>query len=474
MIKIEFKLTLEQIADNAKKLESEINGQTNQIKKKLTEYGDLHKDSSCQRSIDAIYNGFSVLDILWNSLVKNMRVDCEVGIICAAYIGADYGLEKLCVRHEGNQKSLTQNIFIEERLDFTETYPFPKSNLLKIYSRALDKYSKMGLAELTEQYFIWLKDKAYRESKAYPQHENLISSIRGMIGEEYKFSGLSAKVVRTTTNNSRYRWENFGGYHETVEYFKSLILRIENFDYCKSLEILPAGKILPKGILLIGPPGTGKTTLAMTFCNEAKIPYEEISISDIGSSLVNESANNLQRKFDEAASYIKRKESQFSVLFIDELDAMAKKRSTHVNGHNEDDKVVTVLNDNMSGYKTVDGVIVLGATNVPEVLDNAVTRAGRFGVWKNMGYPTKDELGEIFKIYLGNQKGIDNVSTDRIISQYHQLEWTGAIVEEVITRAKTDRLTDHLKSNRKTDYRINTDDVFEAIADYMNERGIQR
>ena len=93
-------VTQKEIENTQQSLEKTINGYTHKIGNKLRQYGELYSDPSFERSIDAVYQGFAVIDILWNKLVKGKRLQKEVGMILAAYVGADYGLEYLGVRHD--------------------------------------------------------------------------------------------------------------------------------------------------------------------------------------------------------------------------------------------------------------------------------------------------------------------------------------------------------------------------------------
>ncbi|MBS1266729.1 MAG: VCP-like ATPase [Candidatus Woesearchaeota archaeon] len=462
MIKLE--LTQEQIEKRSFDLESRINGFSFKIKDKLISAGKKLEDSSSESAVSAIYSGFSILDLIWHSVVKTHRKESIVGILTAAYIGADYGLYNLTAKKTGRIKSMSRNVFSGKQIDFNQTYPYPLDDLLDIYSNGVDEYKNAGLSNITEQFFNWVKNRVIVESSKYPEIKEQLQDVRGNIDQIYSFRGISSKVKRSVDKSNKLIWNKFGGYHNVVDYLKTQAKFIQNFDYLISLDVLDHGDLLPKATILHGPPGTGKTTLLRIFCNEAGLPYEMFSCSEIGSQYVFGSSINIQNYFDEAASYIKRKESKFALVVIDELDALGRKRAYKSNGSNEDNKLVTTICENLDGHLAVDGVLVYGLTNMGDVLDPALTRPGRFETWLEMGFPNRKELNEIFSIYLAG-RGVGKVDVEHIINKYVDLKWTGALVEKVVIDAKRAKLDNHLDGQEQ--YLINTDDVCKQIELYQ-------
>lgn len=460
-------------------LEDMINGRKFQIRDKLASASRRNKDTGLEQSLLASYSCFSVIDVAWNWLVQTgiLERSSPEAAIFSSYLGADYGLSLLGAGDSGRTKIGERNCFTNESADFTRMYPLFLEGLLGSYSRALDTQSGIGLELLTGQYLSWIKDRALSEAERLPGFHESVSGIKGNICGSYDFSGMMRRSYRTgTEEESEFIWENFGGYKEEVDYFRDLALIIDRWDYCLSLGLLKKGELLPKGILLAGPPGTGKTRLARTFCNESGVPFDMIGVSDVGSSFVYETANNVQRKFDSAASYIRNKESPVSVLMIDELDSLGKARGDGSGSGREDDKVVTTIAQNMDGPKNVDGVLVIGTTNLPEAIDSCLTRGKRFEKTLYLGPLNRKYAEDIFSKYLGNCPGVDigRIARDYVAeparsarqtvereAAAREICWTGAMIASLSSAVKREKLIRHLKTG--ADYHLSTGDVIDEI-----------
>ncbi|HIH48493.1 TPA: ATP-binding protein [Candidatus Woesearchaeota archaeon] len=181
-------------------------------------------------------------------------------------------------------------------------------------------------------------------------------------------------------------WDSIGGYHAAKKVFRDLVFLISHLD--DALGYAAKEDILPRGILLAGPPGTGKSSLATIAAQQAAVPYEHIGANNF-SEYVNRSAMLLQHYFDRAAAAV-RAGSPAYLLMIDEIDAMGMTRSDHAR---EDAKVMSILLKNMDGAHTP-GVIVVGTTNRSDAIDPALRR--RF-LAMEMGLPDDQERAEIFQ-----------------------------------------------------------------------------
>lgn len=166
------------------------------------------------------------------------------------------------------------------------------------------------------------------------------------------------------------------------------------------------GAKIPKGALLVGPPGTGKTLLAKAVAGEAKVPFFSLSGSDFVEMFVGVGASRVRDLFKQA------KEKAPSIIFIDEIDAIGRARGKN-NGFGSNDERENTLNQlltEMDGFGTNSGVIILAATNRADVLDNALTRAGRFDRQIYVDMPDLNERREIFQVHLKPlklKKGLD-------------------------------------------------------------------
>lgn len=132
------------------------------------------------------------------------------------------------------------------------------------------------------------------------------------------------------------------------------------------------GASMPKGVLLVGPPGTGKTMLAKAVAGEANVPFFSISGSEFVEMFVGMGASKVRDLFKQA------KEKAPCIVFIDEIDAIGKKRDGQIGGNDEREQTLNQLLTEMVGFEGNNGVIILAATNRPESLDPALTRPGRF------------------------------------------------------------------------------------------------
>ena len=168
------------------------------------------------------------------------------------------------------------------------------------------------------------------------------------------------------------------------------------------------GASMPKGILLVGPPGTGKTMLAKAVAGEADVPFFSMSGSEFVEMFVGMGASKVRDLFKQA------KEKAPCIVFIDEIDAIGKKRDGQLGGNDEREQTLNQLLTEMDGFEGNNGVIILAATNRPESLDPALTRPGRFDRRVPVELPDLKGREEILKVHAKKIKLADNVDFNKI------------------------------------------------------------
>ena len=171
------------------------------------------------------------------------------------------------------------------------------------------------------------------------------------------------------------------------------------------------GASMPKGVLLVGPPGTGKTMLAKAVAGEANVPFFSMSGSEFVEMFVGMGASKVRDLFKQA------KEKAPCIVFIDEIDAIGKKRDGQIGGNDEREQTLNQLLTEMDGFGTNSGVIILAATNRADILDKALMRAGRFDRQIEVGLPDVKERAEIFDVHLRNIKLDPNLDRDFLAKQ---------------------------------------------------------
>jgi cell division protease FtsH len=201
------------------------------------------------------------------------------------------------------------------------------------------------------------------------------------------------------------------------------------------------GARMPKGVLLVGPPGTGKTLLARAVAGEAAVPFFSISGSEFVEMFVGVGAARVRDLFEQA-----RKQAP-CIIFIDELDALGAARGfSMLGGHDEKEQTLDQLLAEMDGFDTRSGVVILAATNRPEILDPALLRAGRFDRHVLVDRPDKIGRTQILKVHLRTAKAAANVDPDKVAALTPG--FTGADLANLVneaalhaTRRKADAVT---------------------------------
>ncbi|MEI3245730.1 MAG: ATP-dependent zinc metalloprotease FtsH [Lachnospiraceae bacterium] len=193
----------------------------------------------------------------------------------------------------------------------------------------------------------------------------LISQAGGKNALMFGSGNGNAKVYVPSTEGIRF--DDVAGEDEAKENLAEIVDYLHNPD-----KYTQAGASMPKGVLLVGPPGTGKTMLAKAVAGEAGVPFFSMSGSEFVEMFVGMGASKVRDLFKQA------KEKAPCIVFIDEIDAIGKKRDGQIGGNDEREQTLNQLLTEMDGFEDNNGVIILAATNRPESLDPALTRPGRF------------------------------------------------------------------------------------------------
>ncbi|MFN3951795.1 MAG: ATP-dependent zinc metalloprotease FtsH [Thermaurantimonas sp.] len=235
-----------------------------------------------------------------------------------------------------------------------------------------------------------------------------MSSMGGGPGGQIFNIGKSKAQLFDKNTNVKVTFKDVAGMEGAKEEIQEIVNFLKNPEKYTNL----GGKI-PKGALLAGPPGTGKTLLAKAVAGEAKVPFFSLSGSDFVEMFVGVGASRVRDLFKQA------KEKAPSIIFIDEIDAIGRARgkASFSGGNDERENTLNQLLTEMDGFQTNETVIVLAATNRPEILDRALTRAGRFDRTIYIDLPDLNERKEIFKIHLRRIKYSQGLDIDFLAKQ---------------------------------------------------------
>ncbi|MBZ2169944.1 MULTISPECIES: ATP-dependent zinc metalloprotease FtsH [Marinobacter] len=237
----------------------------------------------------------------------------------------------------------------------------------------------------------------------------------------FDFSKSRARLARKETSTTTL--DDVAG----IESAKRDITEI--IDFLRAPEKYRAvGADMPKGVLLVGPPGTGKTLLARAIAGEAEVPFFSISASEFIEMFVGVGAARVRDMFQEA-----RKEAP-SLIFIDELDAVGRSRGTGLGGgHDEREQTLNQILTEMDGFEPHENILVLAATNRPDVLDSALLRPGRFDRTITLDRPHKDAREAILKVHVRKVPLADDVNLEALAARTIGL--SGADLKNLVNEA---------------------------------------
>lgn len=209
----------------------------------------------------------------------------------------------------------------------------------------------------------------------------------GLGGKELNFG--KAKFKNSADEKKKTTFDDVAGADEEKEELEEIVEFLKNPQKYNTL-----GARIPKGVLLVGPPGTGKTLLAKAVAGEAGVPFFSISGSDFVEMFVGVGASRVRDLFDTA------KKNSPCIVFIDEIDAVGRQRGTGLGGgHDEREQTLNQLLVEMDGFGANEGVIMIAATNRPDILDPALLRPGRFDRQVMVGYPDINGREAILKVH---------------------------------------------------------------------------
>ena len=232
-----------------------------------------------------------------------------------------------------------------------------------------------------------------------------------------------ARIKRGDEQSKKVTFNDVAGADEEKEELTEIVEFLKNPNEFSNL-----GARIPKGVLLVGPPGTGKTLLAKAVAGEADAPFFSISGSDFVEMYVGVGASRVRDLFKEA------KKTQPSIIFIDEIDAVGRHRGAGMGGgHDEREQTLNQLLVEMDGFGVNEGVIVIAATNRPDILDPALLRPGRFDRQVTVGYPDIKGREEILKVHARNKPLAPDVDLRQIAAT--TVGFTGADLENLLNEA---------------------------------------
>ena len=237
------------------------------------------------------------------------------------------------------------------------------------------------------------------------------------------FSVRQSKASLYDKDDESTTFDDVAGADSAKEELKEVITFLKSPERFERL-----GGTIPKGVLLVGPPGTGKTLLARAVAGEADVPFFSVSGSDFMEMFVGVGASRVRDMFDDA------KEDAPAIIFIDELDSIGRQRGAGLGGgHDEREQTLNQMLSELDGFEENEGIVVMAATNRPDILDPALTRPGRFDRQITVPLPTMEARTEILRIHARNKPLADDVDLSRIAAGTPG--FSGADLENLLNEA---------------------------------------
>ena len=282
----------------------------------------------------------------------------------------------------------------------------------------------------------------------------LMQKMGGGNSMMFNMGKSNAKVYVKSTEGIRF--DDVAGEDEAKENLTEIVNYLH--DPSKYQEI---GASMPKGVLLVGPPGTGKTMLAKAVAGEANVPFFSMSGSELVEILVGMGASKVRDLFKQA------KEKAPCIVFIDEIDAIGKKRDGQIGGNDEREQTLNQLLTEMDGFEGNTGVIILAATNRPESLDPALTRPGRFDRRVPVELPDLKGREEILKVHAKKIKVAEDVDFNKVARMASGA--SGAELANIVNEAALRAVRDGRKFATQADLEESIEVV---IAGYQKKNAI--
>ncbi|WP_099204805.1 ATP-dependent zinc metalloprotease FtsH [Scatolibacter rhodanostii] len=251
----------------------------------------------------------------------------------------------------------------------------------------------------------------------------MMRKMGSSMGGDKQMNFGKAKIKQMADEKRKTTFADVAGADEEKEELKEIVEFLKSPGKFNTL-----GARIPKGVLLVGPPGTGKTLLARAVAGEAGVPFFSISGSDFVEMFVGVGASRVRDLFDKA------KKNRPCIIFIDEIDAVGRQRGAGFGGgHDEREQTLNQLLVEMDGFGANEGVIMIAATNRPDVLDPALMRPGRFDRQIMVGYPDIQGREEILKVHSRGKPLAPDVSLRTVAKT--TAGFTGADLENLLNEA---------------------------------------
>ena len=271
----------------------------------------------------------------------------------------------------------------------------------------------------------------------------MLRRMNATMGGDKTMSFGKAKIKQLTDEKRKTTFADVAGADEEKEELREIVEFLKNPNKFNTL-----GARIPKGVLLVGPPGTGKTLLARAVAGEAGVPFFSISGSDFVEMFVGVGASRVRDLFEKA------KKNHPCIIFIDEIDAVGRQRGAGLGGgHDEREQTLNQLLVEMDGFGANEGVIMIAATNRPDILDPALMRPGRFDRQVTVGYPDIKGREEILRVHAKGKPLGPDVELATIAKS--TAGFTGADLENLLNEAA-------LLAARKNKKAITQEEIEEA------------